>query len=316
MGKVKPPPSSSPSDSTVVPPPRKVLRSNYINADDYSSRPQLALIHPPTTAATVTSRYSKFQLPNGWGVQEVPRSNTSRVDKYYYEPGTGLKFRSLRAIERYVNGEEYTPRPGALTWHDNHYKCSEHRKMIICGGKMMRLNEEPLSGNHLAIAASRETAAMSPYDLPDGWVVEEVPRKNDSQTDKYYYEPGSGRKFRSCIGAKRYIAELKEDIPLSAALAEIKEMNRPLSKAFKLGRLVKNSISCKKQCARSKTQTSSLVSVPVKVNWVLASPQGDVWNPFIFNIKIPVSVKQQWNERFRLALNVENHSTPNSGKPS
>ena len=48
----------------------------------------------------------------------------------------------------------------------------------------MRLNEEPLSGNHLAIAASRETAAMSPYDLPDGWVVEEVPRKNDSRTDK------------------------------------------------------------------------------------------------------------------------------------
>nr|XP_027087704.1 methyl-CpG-binding domain-containing protein 7-like isoform X1 [Coffea arabica] len=316
MGKVKSPPSSLPSDSTVVPPPRKVLRSNYINADDYSSRPQLALIHPPTTAATVTSRYSKFQLPNGWGVQEVPRSNTSRVDKYYYEPGTGLKFRSLRAVERYVNGEEYTPRPGALTWHDNHYKCSEHRKMIICGGKMMRLNEEPLSGNHLPIAASRETAAMSPYDLPDGWVVEEVPRKNDSRTDKYYYEPGSGRKFRSFIGAKRYIAELKEDIPLSAALAEIKEMNRPLSKAFKLGRLVKNSISRKKQCARSKTQTSSCVSVPVKVNWVLASPQGDVWNPFIFNIKIPVSVKQQWNERFRLALNVENHSTPNSSKPS
>ena len=60
---------------------------------------------------------------------------------------------------------------------------------------------------------------------------------------QYYYEPGSGRKFRSCIGAKRYIAELKEDIPLSAALAEIKEMNRPLSKAFKLGRLVKVSAS-------------------------------------------------------------------------
>ncbi|CDP06240.1 unnamed protein product [Coffea canephora] len=45
------------------------------------------------------------------------------------------------------------------------------------------------------------------------------------------------------IGAKRYIAELKEDIPLAAAFAEIKEMNRLLSEAFKLGSVVKVSAS-------------------------------------------------------------------------
>lgn len=30
--------------------------------------------------------------------------------QYYYEPMTGHKFRSLREVERYVNGGVYTPR--------------------------------------------------------------------------------------------------------------------------------------------------------------------------------------------------------------
>lgn len=30
--------------------------------------------------------------------------------QYYYEPSTGHKFRSLREVERYINGEVYTPR--------------------------------------------------------------------------------------------------------------------------------------------------------------------------------------------------------------
>jgi hypothetical protein len=51
---------------------------------------------------------------------------------------------------------------------------------------------------------------------------------------QYYYEPGTGRKFRSQAGVLRHLAELKDDMPLSAALEEIKE-NRPLSKAFKFG---------------------------------------------------------------------------------
>lgn len=78
---------------------------------------------------------------------------------------------------------------------------------------------------------------------------------------------------------------------------------------------LKNSVSRKKQCARNSTQNSSFVSPPVKVNWVLASPQGDAWNPFIFDTEIPVSVKQQRNERFMLALNMDNHDTPKCRTP-
>lgn len=47
---------------------------------------------------------------------------------------------------------------------------------------MMRLTDETLNGNHLAVVPSGETAAKSRY--PDGLVVEEVPRRGDTYTDK------------------------------------------------------------------------------------------------------------------------------------
>ncbi|KAL3530701.1 hypothetical protein ACH5RR_010023 [Cinchona calisaya] len=253
-----------------------VRPSNY-NADIAGYSSTRLRRRPPATRA-ITSRYSGFKLPRGWAVEEVPRPDASRVDK------------------------QQSPK---------------NRKLIICGGKMMKFNEQTINGNQLAIVASGKSAANSPYKLPDGWVIEEVPRRNMSYADKYYYEPGSGRKFRSFISVQRYVEELREDVPLSTALAEIREMNRPLSKAFKLGHLVKkNSISCKKQCMRNNTQTSSFVNPPMKVNWVLASPKGDVWNPFIFDAEIPDSVKQQWNERFMLVMNVDDSETTNCNMPS
>lgn len=53
-----------------------------------------------------------------------------------------------------------------------------------CFPKMVRLNEETLSGSHLAMVTSGKATAKSPYNLPDGWVVEEVPRRDGSHTDK------------------------------------------------------------------------------------------------------------------------------------
>ncbi|KAG6417973.1 hypothetical protein SASPL_120170 [Salvia splendens] len=41
-------------------------------------------------------------VPDGWIVEEVRRKYVKSTDKYYCEPETGLKFRSLIAIERYL----------------------------------------------------------------------------------------------------------------------------------------------------------------------------------------------------------------------
>ncbi|VVB16640.1 unnamed protein product [Arabis nemorensis] len=43
-----------------------------------------------------------FNLPAGWIVEKKPRRNSTHIDRTYIEPGTGNKFRSMAAVERYL----------------------------------------------------------------------------------------------------------------------------------------------------------------------------------------------------------------------
>ncbi|PHT98073.1 Methyl-CpG-binding domain-containing protein 6 [Capsicum chinense] len=280
---------------------------------EYPTSGQLVMAPPTTTTATAITPYrpllSRFNLPPGWGVEEVPRSTGHHIDRYYYEPGTGLKYRSLREVERRLNGEIVAPRTRVST-RRNYSKASSSlsRKMVIYDGKMVCMDQEKL--NEWAIVPST-CAATVPYDLPDGWVIEEVPRRDGSLVDKYYYEPGTGLKFRSRIAAQRYLAEMREDVPLSASLEELKE-NKPLSKMFKLHHHARKSPPCTRNIVRENSDKSSFLSPPAKVNWVLSSPRGDAWNPFIAGTPIPDSVKQQWIKRFMLLMNDETLNAENS----
>ncbi|XP_059626667.1 methyl-CpG-binding domain-containing protein 7-like isoform X4 [Cornus florida] len=138
---------------------------------------QLALV-PTTTSST-----SRFKLPDDWVVQESPRSDASRIDKYYYEPESGQKFRSLRAVERHLTGEVYTPRLKALKL-GNCFKNSGTRKMVVSGGKMLQLDEEEANQLQLAFVASTSSTASPDFELPEGWIVEAIPRKDRRYTDK------------------------------------------------------------------------------------------------------------------------------------
>ncbi|KAK4370431.1 hypothetical protein RND71_009906 [Anisodus tanguticus] len=272
---------------------------------EYPTYGQLMAVPPTTTAITPYTSVSRFKLPPGWGVEEVPRSNGYRVDRYYYEPGTGIKYRSLREVERQLNGEIFASRTRASVvrgYPKASLRSSLSRKMVIYGGKIVRMDEEEL--NEWAIVPSTSAATL-PYELPDGWVIEEVPRRDGSLVDKYYYEPGTGLKFRSRIAALRYLAEMRENVPLSATLEELKE-NKPLSKMFKFHPHAKRNI------VRENSDQSSFLSPPAKVNWVLSSPKGDAWNPFIAGTRIPDSVKQQWTKRFMLFMNDETLNEENS----
>ncbi|KAL2239528.1 UNVERIFIED_CONTAM: Methyl-CpG-binding domain-containing protein 7 [Sesamum indicum] len=331
--------------------------------------PSNSMLVPYAHRHLAVSSPSRFRIPRGWGVEEVPRHDGTRSDmvhpiinsssslvfscpenflafrnfllsadisafldvyvQYYYEPGTGRKFRSIREVQRYLNGDSYpcrSTRKLSLRSHSSGYrrmlfsgeKSSRCRRMIVSGGKfrlnldsdkgrvfsiamLLRLDNE-LSQSHLAVTASQRAAPAAPFVLPDGWIVEEVPRKYDHWTDKYYYEPHTGQKFRSLVAVERYLTELEENEPLSKALEEIKE-NKPLSKIFKLENHAKHSSPRKKNISRENTQASSFVSPPMKVNWVLASSRGDAWNPFISEALVPDSIKQQWSNRFMLFMN-------------
>ncbi|XP_047255156.1 methyl-CpG-binding domain-containing protein 7 isoform X4 [Capsicum annuum] len=224
---------------------------------EYPTSGQLVMAPPTTTTATAITPYrpllSRFNLPPGWGVEEVPRSTGHHIDRYYYEPGTGLKYRSLREVERRLNGEIVAPRTRVST-RRNYSKSSLSRKMVIYDGKMVCMDQEKL--NEWAIVPST-CAATVPYDLPDGWVIEEVPRRDGSLVDK-------------------------------------------------------KSPPCTRNIVRENSDKSSFLSPPAKVNWVLSSPRGDAWNPFIAGTPIPDSVKQQWTKRFMLLMNDETLNAENS----
>ncbi|XVF68701.1 hypothetical protein PTKIN_Ptkin11bG0022500 [Pterospermum kingtungense] len=63
----------------------------------------------------------------------------------------------------------------------------------------------------LQIMEHSPSSAMSrsPIKLPPGWVVEQRPRVNSAahpgRVDRYYYEPKSGRQFRSLTAVQRYL---------------------------------------------------------------------------------------------------------------
>ncbi|CAK9168919.1 unnamed protein product [Ilex paraguariensis] len=128
----------SPSMPVPLPLPLPMLRWGHYDGDDYAAHGQLAVV-PQTTTTTTTSR---FKLPDGWRVQKVLRSDGCRIDKYYHEPETGHKFRSLKEIERYIKGEVYRPRQRSLKNSADRRafgygrKSIGSRKMIISGGKV------------------------------------------------------------------------------------------------------------------------------------------------------------------------------------
>ncbi|XP_041995644.1 methyl-CpG-binding domain-containing protein 7-like isoform X2 [Salvia splendens] len=221
-------------------------------------------------------------VPRGWDVVEVPRADGSRSDRYYYEPGSGRKFRSVREVDRYLNGEP------------NHsFRSNTRMRMLPLLHRLLRVDNEG-SKNYLAVV--RE----APGILPDGWVVEEVPRKYMNWPDKYYYEPETGVKFRSLIAVEAHLAELDEDAPLSKTLEGIME-NKPIAQAFKLENH-KTYTRRKKDTTQVKSQASSFIEPPIKVTWVLASAQGDSWNPFISEALVLDAVKNQWTTRFMLFM--------------
>ncbi|KAI8523879.1 hypothetical protein RHMOL_Rhmol13G0106100 [Rhododendron molle] len=147
--------------------------------------------------------------------------------------------------------------------------------------QLLPLDKRGSSRRQLVVAPT-VAAAMTPLNLPDGWVVEE-----------YYYEPGTGRKFRSLLSVQRYLAEVGEDAPLSQLFKSANRVKKfGLQKKFSSGKL--------------KSSTSDIPKPPEKINWVLADPRGNTWNPFIGESMIPEPIKQRWANRFAVSIDDTN----------
>ncbi|KAM1205558.1 hypothetical protein ACFX13_006449 [Malus domestica] len=229
-----------------------------------------------------TSR--SFRLPDGWLVEEKPRPPSStnprqtHSDKYYYEPGTGLKFRSLAAVQRYLTEGQIEQRT---------------------------IRSKPRNEcNMLLTPRTRRTS--SSFVLPDGWEVEEKPRSNinySGHIDRSYIETGTGKRFRSLLSVERYLTEANEDFPLKELMPANKSGLSPgsgVQKMNNLGEILSQKVissSVKRNISGDYDRPSKPIP-PAKVNWVLGGPGGNMWNAFMDDSKVPDFVKQKWSETF------------------
>ncbi|CAH1434333.1 unnamed protein product [Lactuca virosa] len=227
---------------------------------------------------------------------------------YYNDPNTERKFRSLKDVERNLTKGSTSTKSTTkrLKYHEKHLQSCSSRKKIVSRGKRLDFEEDKYNQYQLVNVTPTSFQSSSTFTLPDGWIVEEVPRKTGDHIDRYYYEPGTGQKFRSLTAVQKHIAELEENAPLSVVLEELRENNLPIAKAFKLSNSIKNHgsyDSWKKSVLKKDEGSSSFTtSPPSKINWVIASSGGQNWDAFIGDNPIPDSLKQEWNERFLLAI--------------
>ncbi|KAL5764275.1 hypothetical protein ACOSP7_016629 [Xanthoceras sorbifolium] len=227
-----------------------------------------------------------FKLPRGWSVVERPRlncpSHPGRVDKYYFEPGTGRQFRSLTAIQRYLSGDT---------------------EDAIVPRRMKSVNKEYMQ------IVPRSSKSASSFGLPDDWIVEERPRNNINYSgciDRYFIEPETGLRFRSRIAAERYLKEKKdiydENCSLGTFLKHLTDAKKikTTPKAPKPG-----NCSSKKHLSENEEVNVSMLDSPrrpAKVKWVLGGPGGNIWNPLIDEALVSESAKQEWSEKFVFAI--------------
>lgn len=247
----------------------------------------------------------EFDLPDGWVVEVRPRGPHSSVqmsDKYYYEPGTGRKFRSLISVKRYLSGEEdiVVPRKKPNNSLVPYQNFGPFRR-IVYGGKVLRPDELEEACQAKSDDIVPETLQpRSASILPDGWIVEEIPRKCGTRSDRYYIEPRTCQRFRSVPEVQRYLASQK----YSSRCRALTMRNHSTGPRSPVPRKKNTSLKM------FKTSIIDLTNPPEKINWVFSGDGRDNWSPLVEECMLPDYVKEQWAETFLLGMNGWKHRIP------
>ncbi|CAL1400579.1 unnamed protein product [Linum trigynum] len=239
---------------------------------------------------SISDGSSQLGLPCGWLVESRPRRDASRFDKYYIEPGTGRRFRSLPSVQRHITGGKEAAKP----------------KMI-----------KPRSDQDNMQIVPIVTDISSEMGLPYGWLVELRRRRDGSKYDRYYIEPGTGRKFRSLVSAQRHITQ---DDDLTATLKAIISVDDYSTGNTFTGKLkIKRLADVGNNDALPMPQhsdTKPLVDVketgalrrpglptsPTRVKWVFDGQGENTWRPSIDDSLVPNSEIHEWSEAFVMSM--------------
>ncbi|XP_027344114.1 methyl-CpG-binding domain-containing protein 7 isoform X2 [Abrus precatorius] len=196
--------------------------------------------------------------------------------------------------------------------------------------------DDDVGKKHANLRSKRELQIVS-FGLPEGWLVERRPRlSKPSHIDKYYYEPGTGKQFRSLLSVKRYLAEKTGDYLITdRMMAEsantsvvksgtrkprargVRSSQRPVYRHSSVSEEERITLKASKHTMKSRksdylkktdweknngASMHNLTAPPAKVSWVLSGP-GGFWTPFLEDCIVPESEKLKWSEAFVLSTN-------------
>ncbi|CAN1150377.1 Methyl-CpG-binding domain-containing protein 7 [Linum perenne] len=246
--------------------------------------------HDQNNMQVVPSAYddgSQLGLPLGWFVELRPRSDPSKFDKYYIEPQTGRRFRSIPDVQRYLERDPATP-IAIKSRHDQ--------------SNMQTVPSAFKSG--------------SQFNLPCDWLVELRPRSDGSRLDRYYIEPGTGRKFRSLVAAQKQVEEaeelrtgLKASTPMvyttrNEVTGKVKKFKR-LADVGETSTLTQHGHSSNESLVdieETRTVKPSHCRSATRIKWVFNGQCDNMWSPSIDGSPVPESEVRGWSEAFVLSM--------------
>ncbi|CAN1846999.1 Methyl-CpG-binding domain-containing protein 7 [Linum perenne] len=277
--------------------------------------------HEKDNMQVVASEYesgSQLGLPFGWLVELRPRSDRSKFDKYYIEPHTGRRFRSLPDVHRYLKEDEgYVGTPMAIkSRHDQNnmqvvpsaYDDGSQLGLPLGWFVELRPRSDPSKFDKMQTVPSAFKSG-SQFNLPCDWLVELRPRSDGSRLDRYYIEPGTGRKFRSLVAAQKQVEEAEE---LRTGLKASTPMvyttrNEVTGKVKKFKRLADvGETSTLTQHGHSSNETRTVkpshCRSATRIKWVFNGQCDNMWSPSIDGSPVPESEVRGWSEAFVLSM--------------
>ncbi|WJX69553.1 methyl-CpG-binding domain-containing protein 7-like, variant 4 [Trifolium repens] len=249
---------------------------------------------------------SPFKLPDDWLVEHRPRlSNPNHIDRYYIEPHTGHRFRSLVSVQRHLNGETRIPIKRMISENKDTYYIDP------CTGQKFRS----------LVSVQRYLNEETRYDLPTERMISENENITfiKSRTAQKCLSP---RDFeaRKVLSVKTFEGRLTgenacRETPKRSA-PSMNSYENPVEKSFSVEEdqaTLKPSIQStnsenfdpQKKIKMGEDDRSSIHNLtrpPTKVSWVLSGP-GGFWNPFLDDSIVSASEKAEWSEAFSISIN-------------
>ncbi|XP_010454932.1 PREDICTED: methyl-CpG-binding domain-containing protein 6 [Camelina sativa] len=179
----------------------------------------------------------------------------------------------------------------------------ESVRIGMANGTTDQVNPSLDSSGQQAESKSRKRAAPGDnYWLPSGWRVEDKVRTSGAtagSVDKYYYEPNTGRKFRSRNEVLYYLEHGTSK--KGAKKAENTDFN---SDHFEgQGSSNRASRKAKEPPAPPPPLDFDFKNPPGKVSWSMGNTREEAWTPIIGDVKVQDSVRQNWSTAFTFITN-------------